>query len=74
MHVSNLNFLDSIIFYMIREFQRLQICNFWILRTKDMSLLVKQIGLIQFENEFNLNTRTMKYFWTSGFYTLQAFQ
>jgi hypothetical protein len=49
MHVSNLKFLDSIIFYMIIEFQRLQICNFWILRTKDMSLLVKQIGLIQFE-------------------------
>jgi hypothetical protein len=49
------------LFYMIRGFQRLQIYNFWMLRTKDMNLFVKQISFIQFENAFNLNTETMKF-------------
>jgi hypothetical protein len=66
-HISTLKFLDSMMIYMIRGFQRLQICNFLILRTKDMHLIVKQIGLIQFENESNLNTETMKFYFTSGF-------
>jgi hypothetical protein len=35
-HVSTLVFLDSKVFYMLRGFQGLQICNFWINRTKDM--------------------------------------
>jgi hypothetical protein len=30
--------------------------------------------LIQFENEFNLNTETMKDSGTNGFYTSQGFQ
>jgi hypothetical protein len=34
-------FLDSMVFYTIRGLHRLQICNFWILRTKDMNLFVK---------------------------------
>jgi hypothetical protein len=59
---------------MIREFQGLQICNFWMIRTKDMNLLVKQMSLIQFENDFKLSTETMRYYGTTGFYTLQAFQ
>jgi hypothetical protein len=67
-HVSTLKFLDSMVFYMIRGIQGLQICNVWILRTKDMNLIVKQIGLIQFENDFNLNTETMKYYYTTGFH------
>jgi hypothetical protein len=73
-HVSTLKFLDSMMFYMFRGFQRLQICNFWTLRTKDMKLLLKQIGLIQFENEFNLNTENIKYYCTNGFYILLSFQ
>jgi hypothetical protein len=73
-HVSTLMFLDSMMFYIIRGFQGLQICNFWMIRTKDMNLLVKQMSLIQFENEFKLNTKTMRYCGTTGFYTLQAFQ
>jgi hypothetical protein len=60
-HISNLMFLDSMMFYMIRGFQILQICNFWMIETKDMNLLVWQKDLIQFENEFKLNTETMKY-------------
>jgi hypothetical protein len=48
----------------------MQICNFWTLGTKDMNLIVKQIGLIQFENEFNLNTETIKFYCTNGFYIL----
>jgi hypothetical protein len=37
-HVSNLDFLDPMVFYKLRGFQRLQICNFWILGSKDMDL------------------------------------
>jgi hypothetical protein len=35
-HVSTLMFLDSMMFYKIRGFQRLQICDCWMCRTKDM--------------------------------------
>jgi hypothetical protein len=55
-------FLDSMMFYMIIEFQRLQICNFWMHRTKDMDLLVWQEDFIQFENGFQLDTETMKFY------------
>jgi hypothetical protein len=37
-HISNLDFIDPMMFYMLRGFQRLQICDFWIDRTKDMNL------------------------------------
>jgi hypothetical protein len=73
-HVSILKFLDSMMFYMIRGFQRLQIYNFWIHRTKDMNLIVWQKGLIQFEIDFNLNSESMKYYCTTGFYMSQGFQ
>jgi hypothetical protein len=43
----NFDVFDSMMFYMIREFQRLQICNFWMHRTKDMDLLVWQEDFIQ---------------------------
>jgi hypothetical protein len=39
-----------------------------------MNLIVKQMDLIQFENEINLNTKTMKYYCTNRFYTFLAFQ
>jgi hypothetical protein len=39
-----------------------------------MNLLVKQKGLIQFENIFKLNTETMKFYGTTGFYMLIGFQ
>jgi hypothetical protein len=68
-HISTLMFLDFMMFYMIRGFQRLQIYNFWMHRTKDMNLLVWQKDLIQFENEFNFNTEAMKVYCTNGFYT-----
>jgi hypothetical protein len=35
---------------------------------------MKQMSLNQFENEFKLITETMKYYCTTGFYTLLAFQ
>jgi hypothetical protein len=35
-----------------------------------MNLIVKQIDLIQFENEFNLNTETINFYYTIRFYTL----
>jgi hypothetical protein len=35
-----------------------------------MNLFVKQIDWIQFENEFNLNTEPIKYYYTNGFYIL----
>jgi hypothetical protein len=44
-HVSNLGFLDPMMFYKLRGFQRLQICNFWMDRTKDMNLSSEQILL-----------------------------
>jgi hypothetical protein len=72
-HVSTLMFLDSMIFYMIRGFQRLQICDFWMCKTKDMNLLVQQEYLNQFENEFKLNTETIEYYCTIRIYTLLAF-
>jgi hypothetical protein len=34
---STLKFLDPMMFYMIRGFQRLQIYNFWMIGTKDMN-------------------------------------
>jgi hypothetical protein len=37
-HISNLIFIDPMMFYKLRGFQGLQICNFWINRTKDMNL------------------------------------
>jgi hypothetical protein len=37
-HVSNLDFLDPMMFYKLRGFQRLQNCKFWILGSKDMDL------------------------------------
>jgi hypothetical protein len=37
-HVSNLDFFDPMMFYKLRGFQRLQICNFWMDRSKDMDL------------------------------------
>jgi hypothetical protein len=37
-HVTNLMFLDSMMFNKIIGFQRLQICDFWMCRTKDMNL------------------------------------
>jgi hypothetical protein len=33
-----LDFLDPMVFYKLRGFQILQICNFWMDRTKDMNL------------------------------------
>jgi hypothetical protein len=36
-HISNLDFLDSMMFYKLRGFQGLQICNFWTNKTKDMN-------------------------------------
>jgi hypothetical protein len=59
---------------MIRGFQRLQICNFWMHRTKDMNLLMWQMSLNQFENEFKLTTETMEYYCIIGFYSSLAFQ
>jgi hypothetical protein len=35
-HISTLGFLDHMMFYMLRGFQRLQICDFWTLESKDM--------------------------------------
>jgi hypothetical protein len=67
-------FLDSMMFYMIRGFQILQICDFWMCRTKVINLLVQQFDLNQFENEFKLYTETMRFDCTIGFYTLLAFQ
>jgi hypothetical protein len=32
------------------------------------------MSLIQFENRFKLNTETMIYYCTNGFYILQGFQ
>jgi hypothetical protein len=55
-------------FYMLRGFQRLQIYNIWMDRIKDMDLASYQKGLIQFENRFKLNTETMNYYVTTGFY------
>jgi hypothetical protein len=40
------------------------------IKTKDMNLIVKQMSLIQFKNEFKLNTKTMNYYGTNGFYML----
>jgi hypothetical protein len=37
LHITTFKFLDSMMFYMIRGFQRLQICDFWMCRTKDMN-------------------------------------
>jgi hypothetical protein len=45
---------------MIRGFQILQICNFWMCRTKGMNLLMWQMSLNQFENEFKMTTETDK--------------
>jgi hypothetical protein len=39
-----------------------------------MNLIVKQISLIQFENEFKSNTETMNFYCTNGLYILLAFQ
>jgi hypothetical protein len=36
-HISNLDFLDPMMFYKLREFHRLQVCKFWMDRTKDMN-------------------------------------
>jgi hypothetical protein len=35
---------------------------------------VQQKDLNQFEIQFKLNTETMEYYYTNGFYTLLAFQ
>jgi hypothetical protein len=37
-HVSNLDFLDPMMFYKLIGFQRLQIYNFWTLGSKDVNL------------------------------------
>jgi hypothetical protein len=58
-HISTLVFLDSKIFFMFRGFHRLQICNFWISREKDMNYLVLICNLYHLKFTSIIYTVTM---------------